>query len=139
MGNYKPVKLDYVGIEGYLKYVPDGAIPKLLYHPHQNAVGPKSMRDCNTDVVYIIPTGKIFHATALIIFWGATGNTLYQIHSGDTEDAQTLQKIFYDMGSPGVGIVTSLPLLFTIDAGKYVTGDPAGALVRIAWCVGYEV
>ncbi len=137
MPNYKPVKLDYTG-ENFRKFTPLNSITKILYHPHQIVAGPKSMRDCNTDAVYIVPTGKTFHATVLMIAWGAGGNSLYQIHSGDTLDAQTLQKIYYDLTSAGAGVVSSYPLLFEIPAGKYVTGDPLGSIVRIGWCIGYE-
>ncbi len=138
MANYKPQKLDYISVAGFNKFIPAGAKPKILYWPHAGNAGPKSFKDSDPDTIYTVATGKKFYAVAVEILFSATGISLYQIHSGDTEDAQTLQKIYYDMNGIS-GQKLSFPTNFTIEAGKYVTGDPAGAVVRLGLCYGYEL
>ncbi len=138
MANYKRRDSDYVGVEGFQKVVPTGAIVRILGYPHGGTAGPQSLRDNGNGADYTVPTGKKFYGIGLMLIVKTTGTTQYDIHSGDTADSQTTRVVILDLVL-NTGENYKFPLNFTIEAGKYVTGDPSGSTIQNAQLIGYEL
>ncbi len=133
MPNYKPYSTVHIGTDHYS--VPVGvASVKILYVVHSVLSTALSMRT-DTDVVYVVPAGKVFHAVGCLLEHTAVSKT-HVFYEGDTENAITTLK--FNLRHSAAIASDEYPVQFSVAAGKYVTSNPQSTTIYYAMLIGYE-
>ncbi len=137
--NYKG-KVRSITIAGIEMSVPAGAIIKHLYEQTGSSSAADGMFDQDDLAVYAVPAGKQFHLLGVKLHLDETltGGTLV-LSTGDTEDAETATITSIDIATMK-NVVQEIWINDKIWAAtKFITINPASAVIEYTEMIGYEL